>query len=100
MFLKTADATTLSKIGERLNLDVEKWANKRIYQPAFKAKIIKSEVAAGDTSIATFLAAARRGFSPEKCIALAAAQGACCVTASDAISGLKTLDELIDQYNI
>jgi sugar/nucleoside kinase (ribokinase family) len=34
------------------------------------------------------------GREPSSCIALASAEGACCVTAYDALSGLKPLDEL------
>ena len=40
------------------------------------------------------LLAAAEGRSPEQCAALAAAEGACAVTAYDALSGLKTLDVL------
>ena len=63
-------------------------------QPCFKADVVRSATGAGDTSIAAFLAAVLEGKGPAACIALAAAEGACCVTAYDALSGLKPLDEL------
>ena len=34
------------------------------------------------------------GYTPEKCMQLAAATGACCVAAYDALSGLKPFAEL------
>jgi sugar/nucleoside kinase (ribokinase family) len=63
-------------------------------QPCFKADIVRSATGAGDTSIAAFLAAVLSGRQPADCLALASAEGACCVTAYDALSGLKPLDEL------
>ena len=39
-------------------------------------------------------AAVSSGRKPEECVALACAEGACCVTTYDTLSGLKPLDEL------
>ncbi|MBQ6442607.1 MAG: hypothetical protein IJJ13_08470 [Lachnospiraceae bacterium] len=39
------------------------------------------------------------GNKPEECIRLAAAIGACCVSAYDALSGLKPLNELRERIN-
>ena len=63
-------------------------------QPCFKADTVRSTAGAGDTSIAAFLAAVISGRKPEECVALACAEGACCVTTYDTLSGLKPLDEL------
>ncbi len=94
MYLRTSGEEALSEIGERLPLHREVWANKRIVQPCFSADEVLSGTGAGDTSIAAFLAAILEGKTPGKCVALAAAEGACAVTAYDALSGLKSLKDL------
>ena len=63
---------------------------RRVTAPLF----VLSGTGAGDTSIAAFLMAAAQGKAPAQCAALAAAEGACAVTAYDALSGLKQLSEL------
>ena len=94
MLLRTAGRETVSGVGSRLGLDADLWCGRKVFQPCFKADIVRSGTGAGDTSIAAFLAAVLSGRKPEDCIALASAEGACCVTAYDALSGLKPLDEL------
>ena len=94
MLLRSSDRTSVSGIGTRLDLDREAWSNRTVLQPCFKADIVRSATGAGDTSIAAFLAAVLSGRQPADCLALASAEGACCVTAYDALSGLKPLDEL------
>ena len=94
MLLRSADRETLSEVGNRLRLDTEKWHDRTIVQPCFKADIVRNTTGAGDTSIAAFLAAMLSGRGPAECVMLASAEGACCVTTYDALSGLKPLDEL------
>ena len=94
MLLRTAGKETVAGVGSRLGLDADEWSDQKVFQPCFKADIVRSGTGAGDTSIAAFLAAVLSGRSPASCIALASAEGACCVTAYDALSGLKPLDEL------
>ena len=94
MLLRTAGKESISGIGSRLELDTEAWSDQTILQPCFKADIVRSGAGAGDTSIAAFLAAILNGRKPADCIALACAEGACCVTTYDTLSGLKPLDEL------
>ena len=94
MLLRTADREKLSGVGARLGLDADEWSGRTVLQKCFRADIVRSATGAGDTSIAAFLAAVLSGRDPVSCIALASAEGACCVTAYDALSGLKPLDEL------
>ena len=94
MYYKTSDRTTMETVGSRLELDADAWAEQEGIQPCFKADQVLSGTGAGDTSIAAFLLAAAEGKAPAQCAALAAAEGACAVTAYDALSGLKTLDVL------
>ena len=94
MLLRTAGKETVAGVGSRLELNADEWSDRLIFQPSFKADIVRSATGAGDTSIAAFLAAVLSDRKPASCIALASAEGACCVTAYDALSGLKPLDEL------
>ena len=94
MYYKTADREKMTGVGANLELDADLWAGREGIQPCFKADQVLSGTGAGDTSIAAFLMAAAEGKSVERCAALAAAEGACAVTAYDALSGLKSLEEL------
>lgn len=94
MYVKTAGKEAMRQVGENLALDTDMWADKSYYQPCFVAPFVKSETGAGDTSIAAFLTAVMQGETPECCARLAAAEGACAVTTYDAISGLKTIEQL------
>ena len=95
MVYKTADENRLEAVGSRLLLDRKQWADREGVQPCFQAEVVRSATGAGDTSIAAFLTGVLRGYGPEECTALAAAEGACCVTAYDALSGLKSIEELL-----
>ena len=94
MYYRTAEESVMSGVGSRLQLDPKIWAGKEGIQPCFRADQVLSGTGAGDTSIAAFLMAAAEGRSPDRCVALAAAEGACAVTSYDALSGLKSLDQL------
>ena len=94
MLYKTGSAETLKTVGSRLPLKVDDWAGREGIQPCFRAECVRSGTGAGDTSIAAFLTGILRGYGPGECAALAAAEGACCVTAYDALSGLKSIEEL------
>lgn len=97
MVYKTADAASLEGVGPRLHLDEHIWAGKEGIQPCFLADCVRSGSGAGDTSIAAFLTAVLQGYSPSVCAELAAAEGACCVTAYDALSGLLPINKLKDK---
>lgn len=94
MYYRTGERAVMEQVGPRLGLDAGAWAGQEGVQPCFQADVVRSGTGAGDTSIAAFLAAVLRGKTPAECTALAAAEGACCVTAYDALSGLKPLEEL------
>ena len=94
MLLRTADRDAVAGVGGRLELDADRWCGQTVFQPSFRADTVRSATGAGDTSIAAFLTAVLSGREPAACIALASAEGACCVTAYDALSGLRPLDEL------
>ncbi len=94
MYLQTASWEVLGEISPRLELDVEKWSNESWFEKSYVPDQVLSGTGAGDTSIAAFLTAMLEGYECRQCLQLAAATGASCVTAYDALSGLKSFEEL------
>lgn len=94
IYYQTSSRQTLEKIGEKLELDVSRWADLRGFEKSYVPDRVLSGTGAGDTSIAAFLTAVLAGYSPEMSMHLAAAAGASCVAAYDALSGLKPFAEL------
>jgi len=74
--------------GVPLLADASLWADRKGFQPAYRPEKVVSATGAGDTCIAAFLASLLSGCAPETCFRRAAAEGACCVEACDALSGL------------
>lgn len=94
MYYRTANADRLQKLCSQLELSVEQWADKEGFEESYEPDKVLSGTGAGDTSIAAFLTAVLKGYSPEDAVHLAAAAGASCVEAYDALSGLKSFEEL------
>ena len=94
MFCKTSGLERMLRIGRNLGLDAELWADKEKVQPCFEAETVRSASGSGDVSIAAYLTAMLEGESPDRCAALAAAEGAASVAAYDALGGILPLDEL------
>jgi sugar/nucleoside kinase (ribokinase family) len=86
LYWRTAGEAALGSVS--LPLSVSSWANRKGFQPAFRPRRAVSATGAGDVCIAAFLASALEGLSPEACARRAAAAGACCVEAFDALGGL------------
>lgn len=94
MYYRTADRQNLEKIGKKAKINVENWANKEGFEESYVPETLVSGTGAGDTSIAAFLAAMLEGYSLEEAVQLAVAMGASCVSQHDAISGLRSFEEL------
>lgn len=94
MYYRTAEKDVLQQVGARMELDLEQWADKEGFEKSFVPECVLSGTGAGDTSIAAFLTAVLEGSSPKEAVSLAAAEGASCVTAFDALGGIRTLNEL------
>lgn len=94
MYYCTAGEERLRRVSSRIEIDVKEWADKRGFEKSFKPDRVLSGTGAGDTSAAAFLVSILNGCPIEKCAEYAVATGASCVTAYDALSGLKTFPEL------
>lgn len=90
MYFRTSSAKTMASIAP----EFESWGDQEFFEKSYVPDCILSGTGAGDTSIAAFLKSAIDGCSAKRCVQLAAATGACCITAYDALGGLKPLDEL------
>ncbi len=94
MYYKTSSCEILSSLEQSLPLDSYDWGLKEGFESSYVPNKVLSGTGAGDTCIAAFLSAAMKGYSFMDCIRLAAAAGAACVSAYDALSGLLPLEEL------
>ncbi|MCI5828749.1 MAG: carbohydrate kinase family protein, partial [Lachnospiraceae bacterium] len=94
MYYRTGNLETLKTVGPGAGLNPELWAGKEGFEKSYVPDRILSGTGAGDTSIAAFLAAMLEGCPIEEAMHLAAAEGASCVAAFDALGGIKKLDEL------
>lgn len=90
----TADETKIAMISDKLELNVGEWSNQEGFEESYQPDKFRSGTGAGDTSIAAFLTALLNDYSLKECVQLAAATGASCVAAYDALSGLKSFEEL------
>ena len=94
LYYRSASKEVLQGIGPNAELDIDRLADKEGFETSFVPDAVLSGTGAGDTSIAAFLTAVLDGYSLEEGVRLAAATGASCVAAYDALSGLKSFEEL------
>jgi len=94
MYYCTGNSEMIGSISKKLELDPDVWADKRGFEKSFKPEKVVSGTGAGDTSVAAFLASVLNNKTPQECVRYAAATGACCVEAVDALGGLKSFEEL------
>lgn len=92
-------AADLSGIGVKVELNTAAWADRQGFRKAYPAEKLCSATGAGDTCIAAFLTAMLDGRTLEDCLRLAAATGASCVEAYDALSGLKPFEVLEEKMS-
>jgi len=93
-YVKTSSAGRLSLMGRAVPGNTGEWADKEIFSGIYQVDNFKSGTGAGDTSIAGFLAAFLRGYSPEAAINLACATGALCVTSYSALGAIEPLPDI------
>lgn len=83
-----------SGIEKRLGVSLPGWAEKRHMEPCFRPDRLLSGTGAGDTSIAAFLCCVLKGTGFERTMQYTSGTGASCVESYDALSGLRTFEEL------
>lgn len=98
MYLRTSDNRCLMSLNETIS-EIGSWGNLNIFEKSYIPEKVLSGTGAGDTSIAAFLISMLNGETPQMCLHLAAGTGASCVEAYDALSGLRSLDELKVKIN-
>lgn len=91
MYLRTAS----SEVMQTIDPQFASWDNLSIFEKSYVPDRIRSGTGAGDTSIAAFLKSAIEGYPAERCLQLATATGASCITEYDTLSGLLSFDEMI-----
>lgn len=94
LYYRSASGDILQGIGRKAGLDTDRLADREGFETSYIPDVVLSGTGAGDTSIAAFLTAILEGYTLEESVRLAAATGASCVAAYDALSGLRSFDEI------
>ncbi|GAA6498462.1 MAG: carbohydrate kinase family protein [Blautia sp.] len=94
LYYRTTEVKRLEGLETALGISAEDWSDREGFEASYQPKRVLSGTGAGDTTIAAFLTAMLEGYPFEMCIHLAAAEGASCVEAYDALSGIRPLKEL------
>jgi len=94
LYVAAGCSARLADIGGGLGADLAGWCDMRHFEASFMPEKVVSATGAGDTCIAAFLVAVTQGLTLRECAAMAAAAGACCVTAYDALSGLIPFEKM------
>lgn len=95
LYLRTSNQEKLGEMGLIKPGNLENWADRELWCPAFKVNKIASATGSGDSSIAGFLTAFIRGFSVEKTLKIANCLGFQNLHELDALSGIKSWAETL-----
>jgi len=96
LYLRSAALERIQRLGRAQPPDPAIWANRELWAPPFRVQVVGT-TGSGDATIAGFLSALLRGFSPERALALAVAVGGSNVEAADALSGVPGWEKLIER---
>ena len=94
LYYRTTEVKRLEGLETALGISAEDWSDREGFEASYQPERVLSGTGAGDTSIAAFLTAMLEWYPFEMCIHLAAAEGASCVEAYDALGGIRPLKEL------
>jgi len=90
-YIRTAEK--LEGFGRVAPNDIEEWSGREIICESFHVDDIKSATGSGDSSIAGFLSSFLNGEDIYSCIQIACATGAENLSALDALSGIRSMEE-------
>ncbi|MCR4740853.1 MAG: carbohydrate kinase family protein [Lachnospiraceae bacterium] len=94
IYYQTSDRERMAQTGANLELDISAWESKSGFVKSFVPDRVLSATGAGDTAIAAFLTSVLKGYAPDVCTKYAAATGALAVSEYDALSGIKSFEEI------
>ncbi len=94
LYYRTTEVKRLEGLETALGISAEDWSDREGFEASYQPERVLSGTGAGDTTIAAFMTAMLEGYPFEMCIHLAAAEGASCVEAYDALGGIRPLKEL------
>lgn len=94
IYYRTSERTQMLPLCQVRDLDIDAWSGLAGFVPSYLPDRVVAATGAGDSCIAAFLTAMLQGRALVNCVHLAAAAGACCVSAYDSLSGLVPLEEL------
>jgi sugar/nucleoside kinase (ribokinase family) len=95
IFLATGTQDRLDRFG-RARPGRGGFADRELWQPAYRVERVVSATGSGDNAIAGFLAAFLNGHELESCLAVSSAVGADNVGVLDATSGVRSWEETLD----
>lgn len=99
LYYQTSGAEVLTGIGKNAGINIPDWCGKEGLEECYTPDCVRSSTGAGDTCIAAFLTAMLKQKGLQRCIQLAAAAGACCVTSYDALGGLIPLEAMEEKID-
>ncbi len=94
LFLAAGNHEKMEALSRITGSNMSRWADVRHFEHSYKPEKVVSATGAGDTTIAAFLYSVMNRYSWQQCLRYAAGEGASCVETYDAVSGLRTLEEL------
>jgi sugar/nucleoside kinase (ribokinase family) len=97
-YIRTSEKEKIAGMGRAMPGDLDNWAGRELWCPAFQAERICGSTGAGDSSIAAFLTGLLRHHSIEECLKLANCGGYLNLRAMDTVSGLGSWDEVKSTY--
>lgn len=96
MYLRTNKEKYIKDTGGGLSDSLRSWAGRDFFEKSYLPERTVSAMGAGDVSIAAFLCSIINEEKWDRALHFASTAGALCVTAEDALSGLKTFREMGD----
>lgn len=92
LYLRTAGENAIGLLGRAAPVDQSGWAGQELWAPCFQVHVVGT-TGSGDATIAGFLSALLRGFSPQAAVTAAVAVGACNCEAADALSSIRSWED-------